>query len=180
MRDEPVRKLGSEAEHAVWRAVPIDCDPVPGIQVCELMPRSAKIMQHLCVVRGMCTSGQFALAGVPRIQRGDPKNEGVNVPVLWLSGREAGRLAGDRVAGVCVDQPGVVGSFIRTPGLGPQFGAVAFATAASGKFPSLPDPSAMPMTIAAVAAKKTDERYRLRRRRDQRKRPGTLLIRLAN
>ena len=60
---------------------PIDT-AVPGIQVCELMPRSAKIMQHLCVIRGMCTQDNSHSAGVPRIQRGDPKNRGVTYPLF--------------------------------------------------------------------------------------------------
>ena len=53
---------------------------VPGIQVCELLPRTAKQMHHLALVRSLCTKDNSHSAGVARIQRGDPKNRGVTYP----------------------------------------------------------------------------------------------------
>lgn len=60
-----------------FRAIPTS---VPGIQISELMPQSAKQMHHLSLVRGMCTKDNAHSSGVGRIQRGDPKNRGVVYP----------------------------------------------------------------------------------------------------
>ena len=57
-----------------FRAIPTS---VPGIHVSELLPRSAKIMQHLAILRSLHTQDNSHSAGVARIQRGDPKNRGV-------------------------------------------------------------------------------------------------------
>ena len=53
---------------------------MPGVRVCELMPRLAKQMHRLCVVRSLCTKDNAHSSGVDRIQRGDPKNRGVPYP----------------------------------------------------------------------------------------------------
>src|SRR5436853_5512866 len=47
---------------------------VPGVHFCELMPKLAKQMHRLCVVRSLCTKDNAHSSGVDRIQRGDPKN----------------------------------------------------------------------------------------------------------
>ncbi len=62
-----------------YRAIPTS---VPGIQVGELLPQTAKIMHHLAVVRNMHTQDNSHSAGVGRINRGDPKNRGVVYPYL--------------------------------------------------------------------------------------------------
>ncbi|NKB18825.1 MAG: DUF1501 domain-containing protein [Pseudanabaena sp. CRU_2_10] len=53
---------------------------VPGIHVCELLPKTAKQMQHLAIIRSLHTQDNSHSAGVARIQRGDPKNRGVTYP----------------------------------------------------------------------------------------------------
>jgi len=62
-----------------FRAIPTS---VPGVHVSELLPRTAKLMHHLAVVRSLCTQDNSHSAGVDRIQRGDPKNRGVVYPYL--------------------------------------------------------------------------------------------------
>src|SRR5438445_13670681 len=47
---------------------------VPGIHVSELLPKSARRMHHLGIVRSLCTKDDSHSAGVARIQRGDPTN----------------------------------------------------------------------------------------------------------
>lgn len=62
-----------------FRAIPTS---VPGVQISELMPHTAKRMDKLAVVRSMCTQDENHSTGVPRILRGDPKNRGVDYPYL--------------------------------------------------------------------------------------------------
>ena len=100
---------------------------LPGVQVCELMPRSAKIMHHLALVRNMCTQDNSHSAGVPRIQRGDPKDRGVVYPFF---GSAVAKLMGSGKSGLppyVSIKPGSGGFFYQDAGfLGPQFGALAF------------------------------------------------------
>jgi Protein of unknown function (DUF1501) len=100
---------------------------VPGIQISELLPRSAKLMHHMAIVRSLCTKDDSHSAGVARIQRGDPKNRGVVYPYF---GSAVTRLLGPNGSGL----PPYVwlktgnGGFIYQDAgfLGPQYGAVAF------------------------------------------------------
>jgi hypothetical protein len=100
---------------------------VPGIQLSELMPQTAKQMHHLAVVRSMCTKDENHSSAVPRIQRGDPKNRGVVYPFF---GSAVTRLMGPNDSGMpsyVWIKPGN-GGFIYQDGgfLGPQYGALAF------------------------------------------------------
>ena len=100
---------------------------VSGVQVSELMPRTAKQMQHLVVLRNMATKDNSHSAGVPRIQRGDPKNRGVTYPFF---GSAIAKLMGpgsSKLPPYVWIKPGN-GGFIHADGgfLGPQYGALAF------------------------------------------------------
>src|SRR5262245_24294025 len=70
---------------------------VPGIQVSELLPRTAKQMHHLALVRSMCTKDNAHSSGVGRIQRGDPKNRGVTYPFF---GSAVAKLLGPGESGL--------------------------------------------------------------------------------
>lgn len=100
---------------------------VPGVQFCELLPRSATVMQHLAVVRGMSTQDNSHSAGVPRIQRGDPKNRGVTYPFF---GSAVAKLMGpgrSKLPPYVWIKPGSGGFVYQDAGfLGPQYGALAF------------------------------------------------------
>ena len=100
---------------------------VPGVRISELMPRSAQVMQHLAVVRNLCTQDNSHSAGVPRIQRGDPKDRGVVYPYF---GSAVSKLMGSGQSGLppyVSIKPGSGGFLYQDAGfLGPQFGALAF------------------------------------------------------
>jgi Protein of unknown function (DUF1501) len=107
-----------------FRAIPTT---VPGIQISELLPRSANVMQHLALVRSVHTQDNSHSAGVGRIQRGDPKNRGVIYPYL---GSAVAKLLGPGDSGLppyVWIKPGS-GGFIHADAgfIGPQYGAVAF------------------------------------------------------
>lgn len=100
---------------------------VPGIRLSELMPRTAKVTPHLAIVRNMSTQDNSHSAGVPRIQRGDPKDRGVVYPYF---GSAIARLMGSGRSGLppyVSIKPGNGGFLYQDAGfLGPQFGALAF------------------------------------------------------
>jgi len=62
-----------------FRSIPTS---IPGIRFSELLPHTAKQAHRLAVVRGMHTQDDAHSSGVARIERGDPKNRGVDYPYL--------------------------------------------------------------------------------------------------
>src|SRR5581483_4580469 len=107
-----------------FRAIPTS---VPGLHVSELWPRTAKLMHHLALDRGVCTKDNSHSAGVARIQRGDPKNRGVTYPYF---GSAVARLLGPTPTGLppyIWIKPGGSGFIPGDAGfLGPEYGALAF------------------------------------------------------
>lgn len=100
---------------------------VPGIEISELMPQTAKQMHHLAVVRSLCTQDNSHSAGVGRIQRGDPKNRGVTYPFF---GSAVAKLMGagtSKLPAYVWIKPGSGGFIHEDAGfLGPKYGALAF------------------------------------------------------
>lgn len=99
---------------------------VPDIRVSEIMQHTAKQMHHLTVVRSASTQDNSHSAGVARIQRGDPKNRGVDYPFF---GSAVSKLLGPCPGGLPAYmwvKPGN-GGFIPNDGgfLGAQYGALA-------------------------------------------------------
>lgn len=107
-----------------FRAIPTS---VPGIHVSELLPQTAQQMQHLAIVRSLCTEDNAHSSGVDRIQRGDPKNRGVVYPYL---GSAVTKLLGPNDSGLppYVWIKPLSGGFMHKDAgfLGPQYGSLAF------------------------------------------------------
>src|SRR5947209_8026501 len=106
-----------------FRTIPTS---VPGIHVCELWPKTAKQMQHLALVRSLCTKDNSHSAGVARIQRGDPKNRGVAYPYF---GSAVAKFLGAGDSGLppyVWVKPGSSGFVYQDAGfLGPKYGSLA-------------------------------------------------------
>ncbi|MCO6457673.1 MAG: DUF1501 domain-containing protein [Pirellulaceae bacterium] len=106
-----------------FRAIPTS---VPGIHVSELLPRSARLMDRLAIVRSLCTQDNSHSAGVARIQRGDPKNRGVTYPYF---GSAVAKLLGAGQSGLppyLWIKPGGGGFKYEDAGfLGAKYGALA-------------------------------------------------------
>ena len=99
---------------------------IPGIHFSELVPHTAKIAHKLSVIRSMATKDPNHSSGVPRIQRGDPLNRGVDYPYL---GSAIAKLMGpaqpDLPPYIWI-KPGNGGFIHREAGfLGTQYGALA-------------------------------------------------------
>lgn len=107
-----------------FRSIPTS---LPGVQFSELMPRTAQLAHRLTVVRNLCTQDNSHSAGVPRIQRGDPKNRGVTYPFF---GSAVARLLGPGKSGLppyVSIKPGSGGfQYLDAGFLGPKYGALAF------------------------------------------------------
>ncbi len=99
---------------------------IPGVQISELMPKTAKLMHHLATVRTMKTEDPNHSSGVPKILRGHPKNRGVVYP-FW--GSAVARLMGPMSSGLppyLWVKPGNGGFISKYSGfLGAQYGALA-------------------------------------------------------
>jgi hypothetical protein len=140
-----------------FRAIPTS---VPGIHVSEVLPRSAKQMHHLALIRSVHTQDNSHSAGVARIQRGDPKNRGVAYPYF---GSAVAKLLGPGDSGLppyVWIKPGSGGFIHGDAGfIGPKYGAVAFG---DGKPPEnlVPPPS--------LAETDADERAALQAAANQR------------
>jgi hypothetical protein len=106
-----------------FRAIPT---AVPGVHISETLPRCAKVMKHLALVRSVSTQDNSHSAGVDRVQRGDPKNRGVVYPFL---GSSVAKLVGDNGSGLppYVWVKPMSGGFIPKDAgfLGPKYGALA-------------------------------------------------------
>jgi len=133
---------------------------VPGIQVCELWPKTARLMQHLALVRSLHTQDNSHSAGVARIQRGDPANRGVPYPFFgsavarWLGSGDSGLPPYMWV------KPGSGGFVTSDAGfLGPRYGALALG---DGR------PPENFLRPASLSAQDDQERNELRQRLDRR------------
>ena len=107
-----------------FRTIPTS---VPGVHFSELLPHTAKQMQHLAVVRSLCTQDDAHSSGVERIQRGDPKNRGVVYPYFSAA---VTKLLGPNDSGLPPSvwiKPMSGGFIYKDAGfLGPQYGSLAF------------------------------------------------------
>lgn len=140
-----------------FRAIPTT---VPGIHLSELVPKTAQQMQHLAIVRSLCTQDNSHSAGVARIQRGDPKNRGVTYPFF---GSAVANLLGPGESGLppyVWIKPGSGGFIHQDAGfLGPKYGALAFG---DGK------PPENLLRPESITAPQDQQRHALREQLNQR------------
>jgi hypothetical protein len=107
-----------------FRSIPTS---VTGVRVSELLPRTAKQMHHLAVVRSLCTKDNSHSAGVARIQRGDPKNRGVVYPFLGSAVAKWVGSGPNNLPPYVWIKPGSGGFVTQDAGfLNPKYGALAF------------------------------------------------------
>ncbi len=120
-----------------FRSIPT---ALSGVQISELMPRSAAIMDRLALIRSIRTQDNSHSAGVARVQRGDPKNRGVTYPYF---GSAVAKLLGPGGSGLppyVWIKPGSGGFIHKDAGfLGPQYGALAFGDGKPPEFMLRPD-----------------------------------------
>ena len=106
-----------------FRSIPTT---IPGIHISELMPKTSQIMQKLAVDRGVSTFDNSHSAGVPRINRGDPKDRGVIYPYFGSAVAKLLGAGGSGLPPYVWVKPGSGGFKYQDAGfLGPRYGALA-------------------------------------------------------
>ena len=148
-----------------FRSIPTN---LPGIHVSELMPRMAKKMDKISLVRSICTQDNSHSAGVGRVQRGDPKNRGVIYPYF---GSAVAKLMGSTSSGLppyVWVKPGSGGFKAKDAGfLGPQYGSLAFGDGQAP--PNLLRPSSISVekdNVRNELRKALNRRYAKNRRKE--------------
>lgn len=140
-----------------FRAIPT---AVPGLHISELLPEMAKRADRLAIIRNLHTRFEDHSRAVDPIQRGDPKERGVDYPFF---GGAIARLLGSGASGMppyLHVKPGSGGFQYKDGGfLGARYGALALG---DGKPPALLN---RPEGLAEDVAQARDQ---LRRRADAR------------
>ena len=106
---------------------------LPGVRFGELVPATAAIADKLTLIRCMSTKDENHSTGVPRIQRGDPKNRGVIYPFLGSAVTKLIGAPDNSLPPYMHIKPGRGGFMWKDAGfLGPRFGALGLGDGAQG------------------------------------------------
>ena len=135
---------------------------IPGTHFSELMPHTAKIAHKISVIRTMETMDPNHSTGVPRIQRGDPIDRGVDYPYL---GSAIAKLLGPADPGLppyLWIKPGNGGFIHREAGfLGTRYGALALGDGRPPVHIHRPDSISAELDAARNALRqKANERFK--------------------
>ena len=99
---------------------------IPGTHFSELVPHTAKIANKISVIRTMATKDPNHSSGVPRIQRGDPVDRGVEYPYIGSAIAKLLGPANPKLPPYIWIKPGNGGFIAREAGfLGAQYGTLA-------------------------------------------------------
>jgi hypothetical protein len=97
----------------------------PGIQVSELLPETAKIMQHLCLVRGVNTAEDDHGKGAYMMQTGRRQSPAADYPMIGAVAAKALSQSSNPLPGHIVITPGGGGGRGNDSAyLGPQFASI--------------------------------------------------------
>ncbi len=133
---------------------------IPGVHFSELMPHSAKIAHKISVIRSMSTKDPNHSTGVPRMQRGDPVNRGVDYPYLGSAVAKLLGPADPELPPYIWIKPGNGGFIHREAGfLGAQYGALALGDGQAPIHIHRPD---------AISAQHDEARHALRKKANER------------
>ena len=150
-----------------FRAIPTS---VPGLHISELLPKTAKIMHHLAVIRGINTHEDDHGKGAYIMDTGRRKTPALDYPVLGavvakaLDANSGGALPGH----IVISPGGGGGRNADSAYLGPKYGSV---TLGGGKPPQYSERPASLAEDASICAndlrRKVNDRFALRRRTAQ-------------
>ncbi len=134
----------------------------PGVHFSELMPHSAKIAHKFSIIRSMATKEPNHSTGVPRIQRGDPIDRGVEYPYLGSAVAKLMGRADPALPPYIWIKPGKGGFIHREAGfLGAKYGAMALGDGRPPVHIHRPDSISATRDAARQALReKANERFR--------------------
>lgn len=145
-----------------FRAIPTS---VPGVHISELLPRTAKIMHHLSLIRSINTHEDDHGKGDYLMSTGRRKTPAQDYPVLGAVVAKALDAGGSALPGHIVISPGGAGRGADSAYLGPKYASVLLG---NGKPPQFSEPAAGLGEEASRCAndlrRKINDRFALRRR----------------
>jgi hypothetical protein len=146
-----------------FRAIPTS---VPGLHISELLPRTARVMHHLALVRGLNTSEDDHGKGDYYMSTGRRKTPAQNYPVIGAVVAKALDAENSALPGHIVITPGGGGG--RNPDsayLGPRYSSVTLGNGAPPQFSQRPDSVSENASMCANdLRRKVNDRFALRRR----------------
>ena len=145
-----------------FRAIPTS---VPGVHISELLPRTAKVMHHLSLIRSINTHEDDHGKGDYLMSTGRRKTPAQEYPVLGAVVAKALDAGGSALPGHIVISPGGGGRGADSAYLGPKYASVQLG---NGKPPQFSDPASGVSDDASRCAndfrRKINDRFALRRR----------------
>ena len=139
---------------------------VPGVQVSELLPMTAKQMHHLCVVRGVNTSEDDHAKGTYMMLTGRRKTPGGDFPNIGAVYAKATATEDNVLPGNILITPwGGAGRGADSAYLGPRFASFTLQNGNPPDFTSRPGQLSEPMDVARQEIRRrVNERFLNRRR----------------
>ncbi len=140
-----------------FRSIPTS---VPGIQICELLPKTAQQMHHLCLIRGVNTSEDDHGKGRYKVETGRPQTPAANFPQIGAVAAKALTPEDYALPGHILITPGGGGGRSNDAAyLGPKYASVQLG---NGK---PPENTVLPDTITVESdASRQDFRRRINER----------------
>ena len=150
-----------------FRAIPTS---VPGIHISELLPKTAKVMHHLALIRSINTKENDHGKGAYVMSTGRHKTPAQDYPVLGaVMAKALDRNGGGALPGHIVISPkGGGGRSADSASLGPKYGGVTLNEGKPLQFSERPAGLAEAASICANdLRRKVNDRFALRRRTAQ-------------
>ncbi|MDQ3624974.1 MAG: DUF1501 domain-containing protein, partial [Verrucomicrobiota bacterium] len=146
-----------------FRAIPTS---VPGLHISELLPRTAKIMHHLALIRSINTHEDSHANGSYLMSTGRRKTPAQEYPMLGaVVAKALEQKGGSALPGNILISPSGGGRSADAAYLGPKYGSVQLG---GGKLPQFAQPPEGLNESASLRAndlrRKVNERFALRRR----------------
>ena len=146
-----------------FRAIPTS---VPGIHICELLPKTAQQMHHLCLVRGVNTSEDDHAKGTYLMLTGRRQSPALDFPQIGAVAAKALGPAEGSLPGYILITPGGSGGRGNDAAyLGPQFASVALGNGSPPQNTARPENFAESSDAARQAfRRRVNDRFLNRRR----------------
>jgi len=147
-----------------FRAIPTS---VPGLHISELLPRTARIMHHLALIRSINTHEDDHGKGDYIMSTGRRKTPAQDYPLLGAVVAKALENEESALPGNIVITPGGAGRAADSAYLGPKYASVVLGNGKPPQFSQPPDGNEAASLCANDLRRKINDRFALRRRTAQ-------------
>jgi uncharacterized protein (DUF1501 family) len=147
-----------------FRAIPTS---VPGVHISELLPRTARIMHHLALIRSINTHEDDHGKGDYLMSTGRAKTPAQEYPLLGAVVAKALENQESALPGNILITPGGAGRSADSAYLGPKYASVVLGNGKPPQFSQPPDGNENASLCANDLRRKVNDRFALRRRTAQ-------------